>query len=728
MAATMLVVGLVSLLVATLVGINAGQRLGQGIVDSELTSSSTSGAVEVGSQLDHYRRIAELLAGSPQAAVAIEEFSAALEPLEDLTVTDLAETRQRLLESYEDRYFEPLRKAGQAAQVGDLLTTEPAALYLQGVYSLPAEPVTDPAIVNDAGDASAWTSAHARYHPVYRTAAREAAVRDIYLVDAATERVVYSTAKGPDLGTSLAVGPYSGTIVARAVDAARDSETAVAVDLSFYRAAPGGPIGAVAAPVRDGGVVGVVVLTYDADVLTDALNTIAESTVEDFEASDADAQADGATEDASTAEPAPGGAMYLIGSDGTNRSDPQAFVDSPGAYLDGATAGGGLSEDDRERIELAGTTVLVQPAADATRNAARDGITEPATGTGIAGLPVVNAVLPVDDPDVSWFVIRELDAAEAGETVATFRRILLIGTAVFMVALAFISVAWATWFSRPIRILSERLGRATRSTVNDATPEPLVIPDRSSIELHYLADSLTTMGRALAADQRSVRDARAERLDVLSRMLPESVAHRIARGDVDAFEEIPHSTVAVVVVLGLGDLLASDPSQSRRTIDALHAQIDGVAADHGLDRIKVVGDAYFAACGHDRPYIDHAPRAVAFAAEVADVVADASAEDAQLSAATGVASGRVTVGMAGRDRLVYDVWGPTVATAHTLARCAVSGEVLMTEATRDRLPQDVVVEPYDAGSQRLDGPEHGQLYAARTGARHVSTETSGVTA
>ena len=708
LAATMLVVGLVSLLAATVVGINAGQRLGEGIIQAELSSSATSGAEEVAGQLNHYRRLVQQLAGSPQAAEAIDEFSAALEPLEDLSKAEIIETRQQLLEAYQERFFDPLRDSGQIAQVRDVLATDPAAVYLQGVYSVPVEPVTDPATVTDPGDGSDWSGVHARFHPVYRTTAREAGLRDVYLVDATSERVVYSSAKGPDLGTSLAVGPYSGTIVARAADAARDSDAGVVVDLGFYVGAPGGPIGAAAAPVRDGDqLVGAVVLTYDADVLSERLYSIAESTVD---------------------EPEDGSALYVIGSDGTNRSDPQAFVDSPSGYLDAAAEAGGLSEEDRTRVELAGTTILLQPAADATLNAARDGITEPSGGTGIAGLPVVNTVLPVDDPDVTWYVVRELDAEKAGLTVDNFRRILLIGTAVFMVVLAFASVAWAAWFTRPLRIISVRLGQASRSTLLDATPEPVTIPDRSSIELHRLADSLTLMGGALVTDQRAVRDAREERLAVLSRMLPESVAHRIARGDVDAFEEIPNATVAVVVVLGLGELLSSDPSIGRGTIDALHAEIDAVAADHGLDRIKVLGDAYFAACGHDRPYIDHAPRVVAFATEVAGVVDHAVTDaGAVLSAASGVASGPVTVGMSGRDRLVYDVWGPTVATAHTLARCARPDEVLMTESTRDRLPQDVVVEAEADGSRFPDEwRDHVGVFAIRTDSPRVEAEVSGV--
>ena len=671
LAATMLGVGLAALLAATLVGIDAGQRLGRGIVDGVLSSSQAAGAREVASQLTHYERLAQQMATSPEAAVAIERFADAFEPLDGLAADALIDRRQRLLESYETRYFGPLRALGQDVQIRDVLATDPASIYLQGSYSLPEPPVTDPATVDDAGDGSVWSTIHVQYHPAYRTAAREADLRDVYLVDADSERVVYSVAKGPDLGTSLAVGPYSGTVVSRAADAAIDGGTAVVTDLDLYRAAPDGPVGAAAAPVRARGeVVGAIVLTYDADIYTERLSAL----MPPESAGGGDAR----------------GQMYLVGPDGTTRSDPQAFVADPDAYLEAAGATGSVTVDEQAAIERAGTTVLIQSAADSTVNAARSGDTSAAAGTGIEGGSALVGVEPVQNDDVGWSVAREIDAEGAEATVAVFRRILLVGSAVFVVALAFVAVAWATWFLRPVRLISERLGTAALANLGTSPPDPITIPDRSAVELHRLAQTFTDMGTALVDQRQAVATARAGRLDVMKRLLPPAVAQRIARGDVEVVEQVPSVTVGVVVVLGLGRLLADDPVGSRRTLDELHHEIDGIAEAHGVDRIKVVGDSYFAACGHDQPYIDHAPRMVRFAAEVADAVSDVSQRaGVTLSAAIGVASGPAYVGMAGRDHLIYDVWGPTVSSAHTLARSAGPGDVVMTEAARERLPADI---------------------------------------
>ena len=162
-------------------------------------------------------------------------------------------------------------------------------------------------------------------------------------------------------------------------------------------------------------------------------------------------------------------------------------------------------------------------------------------------------------------------------------------------------------------------------------------------------------------------------------------------------------------------------------------QLDDIAVDHGLDRIKAVGDSYFAVCGHDRPYIDHAPRAVAFAERVAEAVRAAGrASSAPLEVTVGVNTGPVMVGMSGGARLVYDVWGPTVTTAHDLARSARPGDIVVTDATRARLPDDIEVTPWEAagstsrrgGTSRSDADAWAVVVPATHGAS-LGTEVDG---
>lgn len=685
LAATVLLVGFVSMVATTAVGLNAGQSLGRAAVETSLSSQRAAGSYDVVAQLRYYERVAEQLAVSPQAALAIGEFSAALDELSSLTEADVAPLIDQLVEIYTEEYLDPLRLTGAAPVVRDVASANPPAVYLQASFRLGRGAVESPLLIDDAGDGSTWTSVNARFHPVYRTAVREAGLLDIHLVDT-DDRIVYSAAKGPDLATSLAVGPYSGSIVGRAVASAADSDDGVLTDLDLYNARPGVPVGAAAAAVRSGGqVVGSVVVTYDGRVFTEQLSSV-------VEASESDEA---------------GGDLYIIGADGTTRSDPQSYLAAPEEFLEASVAAGVLPAQSRSTIEQTGTTVLVQPASDAMVNAADDGDTGLDTRVSMTGTQVASVVDRISIDDVDWVMAAELDAAIADSARAQFRGTLVVGAAAFVVTLAFVAVAWANSIMQPVRAIADRLRQASKSPDVSRDVEPIAIAQSSPVELHRLAASFAEMDQGLRRQEHDLRAARAQRLDVLTRMLPTALAQRIARGELDSLDDVPSASVAVVVVLGLGGLVRDDPGgEGRLVLDDLTAEMDDIAAANGLDRIKVVGDSYFAACGHDRPYLDHAARALAFAGQVrAAIRAAAESSPARLDSAIAVNTGPVTVGMSGSGRLVYDVWGRTVTLAHDLARTASAGEVVITEATRLRLPSDVALSPWREGDATVDdGP------------------------
>jgi class 3 adenylate cyclase len=377
--------------------------------------------------------------------------------------------------------------------------------------------------------------------------------------------------------------------------------------------------------------------------------------------------------------------VYLIGADGTLRSDPRTYLDDPTAFLDASETSGQITAAQRDEITAAGTTVLIQPAPRAALASAADGDTSVNRESSVTGSRAIAVVTPLEVSDLGWAVVSEVSPAGAESALGDFRDILIVGTSLFVIAIAFFAVAWATRIMRPVKMISERLGSI------ETNSEPLVIPAQSPIEMHDLAASFASMANTLERQQLTLAVAREERLGLMREMLPHAIADRLARGDLEGVDTVPQASVVVVVVLGLGELVRAGDG-ARDIIEQLHSELDDLADAHGLDRIKVVGDAYFAACGHDRPFIDHAPRVVAFATDARDAIRAMSRTAALgpgLDAATGVQTGAVTVGMTGGARLVYDVWGDTVTAAHQLARRAGPGTVLVSDATHSALPEEI---------------------------------------
>jgi len=679
LAASIVAVSVLSLLATTFIGVSSGQSLSQQLNEQQLVGLRTTGALGVADYMEGLSRTAETVASSPQTAFAIDAFAQAHRDLD----TPDANVSDSLVARYRVDYIEPFSDVGIELDSRDIVSESPAALYLQHTYGAPIRDDDDAISVDDAGDGTDWSVAHAALHPAFREVVQRRGLIDLLLVEPENSFVVYSARKQPDLGTSLRLGPFSGSSIADAVNraAASPSGGVVLSDLSFYPPAGLNPVGAVASPVVvDGSLAGVVVLIYDSSELTNILS---------------------ANRDWDRAGYPPTSDTVLISSDGTTRSDPRAFIEDPTSFAADLAESSRLDQA-RAQIDAAETTVLVHEVDPQTLSAALNGVGEAERRPTSLGGQALSSVGSVAVNGLDWFVVAEVSTDVADSDLGEFQNVLIAGAAIFVVGLAFAAVAWSRRILRPVRELSDRLGDHRDGH------RPVNIPEHSPTEFHRLGSSFESMKAALEDRQTRLNDARGERLDLLRRLLPPAAAERVANGDVQGLDAVSQATVVVVVVRGLGALVRDDDNEANRLlIDRLYADLDDIADEHGLGRIKVVGDAYFAVCGHETPYIDHAPRSVAFAADAQYLIAELHGPDASverdasnLGSAIGIHSGSVTVGMAGGSRLVYDVWGKAVSVAHRLARSGSDRQILASSDTAALLPETTVRHPV----QRAENP------------------------
>jgi adenylate cyclase len=102
-----------------------------------------------------------------------------------------------------------------------------------------------------------------------------------------------------------------------------------------------------------------------------------------------------------------------------------------------------------------------------------------------------------------------------------------------------------------------------------------------------------------------------------------------------------------------------------------------VAAKHGLEKIKSVGDAFMAAAGLLKDVDDPVRRAVRCDLEMASTLVDA---DLGSTVRGGVHAGPVISGILGQERYQFDIWGDTVNVA---ARMVTRGEPGGVSVARD---------------------------------------------
>jgi adenylate cyclase len=168
---------------------------------------------------------------------------------------------------------------------------------------------------------------------------------------------------------------------------------------------------------------------------------------------------------------------------------------------------------------------------------------------------------------------------------------------------------------------------------------------------------------------------------LLHNVMPSSIAVRLHRGEIiaDHFDEV---TVVFADLVGFTTLSAGLPP--RRVVAMLtevFGEIDRIATEEGMEKVKTIGDCYLAVCGAPEPSTDHADRALRFATRVRDRVVGWNHYGTDLSVRIGVHSGPVMAGILGNKRILYDLWGDTVNAASRLESSGVPGEVQVSEPT-----------------------------------------------
>jgi len=331
---------------------------------------------------------------------SLEKFTAGMAALRsDDKIDDkaLAAARRDLEAFYTgDFATEFRRRSGETIDLRPLCQAlDDDAAYAQYLYirSNP-NPLGSKFLLDAAADGSSYSAAHAAYHPFFRGICEKYGVYDVFLIDAATGKVVYTAAKETDLGTSLREGPLASSSLGVAFQqaAAAGRRDAVGFGL-FQRYLPScnEPASFMAAPVFDGRtLVGVVAF----QVPIDKANAIIGETT-----------GMGQT-----------GETYAIGPDRLFRSD------------------------SRFTKEMGAKTTIINPEFKVDTAAVRAALDEGKAGTAEAldyrGVPSLVSWRPVTihrdatggRDDVRWALISEIDTAEVFKPIS---RLFQLGMTVF---------------------------------------------------------------------------------------------------------------------------------------------------------------------------------------------------------------------------------------------------------------------------------------------------------
>jgi class 3 adenylate cyclase len=173
-----------------------------------------------------------------------------------------------------------------------------------------------------------------------------------------------------------------------------------------------------------------------------------------------------------------------------------------------------------------------------------------------------------------------------------------------------------------------------------------------------------------------------EQEKILHNILPAQIADRMLDGEKTIADHYDNVSVFFSDIVGFTTL--SQTMSAATLVNVLNiffSELDRLAAVHGLEKIKTIGDAYMAVAGLPIVTADHADRALCFAIDALDAIRILrEREGLDIAIRIGLHCGPVVAGVIGTSKFAYDLWGDTVNTASRMESHGEAGKIHASDA------------------------------------------------
>ncbi len=184
---------------------------------------------------------------------------------------------------------------------------------------------------------------------------------------------------------------------------------------------------------------------------------------------------------------------------------------------------------------------------------------------------------------------------------------------------------------------------------------------------------------------------------LLLSVLPQKIITRLNDGETLIADRFDEASVLFSDLVGFTEISTKlSPADLVTSLNALFSEFDALAQELGVEKVKMIGDAYMVVAGVPEPRADHAEAIARMGIGMVEIV-----ERVNRTAVTpfdirvGIHSGPVVAGIIGTHRFLYDVWGDTVNVASRLEATCPPNRVQISEETALLLSQVFETERRD---------------------------------
>ena len=192
----------------------------------------------------------------------------------------------------------------------------------------------------------------------------------------------------------------------------------------------------------------------------------------------------------------------------------------------------------------------------------------------------------------------------------------------------------------------------------------------------------------IQALQKALKNEQEKSENLLLNILPPAIVEELKhtqRATPIEFEEASFLFADIVGFTPSSKMMPPDRVVS--LLNGVFSTFDRLTQEHGVEKIRTIGDAYFVASGVPVPRRDHAEAIANMALDMHREIQNfawPSGEPLQLR--IGINSGGPIVGaVIGTQKFAYDVWGHDVNLASRMQSQGEPGRIQVTQATYDRL-------------------------------------------
>ena len=194
----------------------------------------------------------------------------------------------------------------------------------------------------------------------------------------------------------------------------------------------------------------------------------------------------------------------------------------------------------------------------------------------------------------------------------------------------------------------------------------------------------------VAEKEREISDS------LIKRVFPEIIGQELRSRGSNLARTYQNVTVLLADLANFTRITTTmEPKQLVTILHELFHRFDQLAEQHGVEKIKTIGDAYMAASGCPTQASNHTERMAYFALELQNTMQSFNKSfktDFQIR--IGIDSGPVVGGVISGKRISFDIWGETVNLASRLQTVAEPGEIILSDATSKALRGAFVVSEY----------------------------------